>query len=262
MTNTPDSKTLALQITATADRQDWLQMMELVAPTVRVHIGNQDLDRDAWRGFGQMFYAAFPDAKHTIEAVHGSGEYATLIATIRGTHSGAFMGLPPTGRSIAFQVIHVDRFVNGRCVEHTGQFDTAALMQQLAGPPLERARVDELFAAIDRQDFAAVRAIAAPGFAFRIGGQTLDFDGWTGFSKMFFGAFPDGKHVHDEVVIAGNRATVVGAFHGTHRGAFQGIPATGKKVSISYVGIGTFVDGKCAEMRVEIDSAGLMQQLA
>jgi predicted ester cyclase len=261
-TNTKDPGYVATKLIDLVDRQDWAGAMELVAPSAQAKVGGAVLDRDGWRGFGHMFYAAAPDARHTIECVHVAREHATVLATVRGTHTGAdFMGIPASGKPFTFDVIHVDRVVDGRVVEHRGQFDTAGFMQQLGSPPVDRVLVEGLFSAIDSQDSKAVRSLMAPNIEFRMGGQTLDIDGYFAMSKMFFDAFPDGRHVHDEIVIAGDRATVVGNFVGTHNGAFQGIAATGRAVKVGYVAIGRFAGGKIESMRVEIDSAGMLQTI-
>jgi predicted ester cyclase len=253
----------ALQIIELIDRHDWPAAVELVAPTVRVRIGGQELDRDSWLGFGQMFYAAFPDAKHTIHRVIDAGDQVTVLASFTGTHQGAFMGIAPTGRRITMDVIHVDKVANGRIVEHQGQFDSAGLMQQLTGPTVDpKAYADKLFTTIDSQQFDQTLELLAPGFTFSMGGQTLDRAGYVEFGKMFFAAFRDGKHTNREVFASGDRIVVIGEFSGTHDGAFQGLPATGRTMSFGYIGVATLgLDGKLRRMEVQGDLAGMMRQL-
>jgi len=50
--------------------------------------------------------------------------------------SGELFGIPPTGKQVTFSVVHVDRVVDGKVVEHWGQGDTMSLMQQLGVLPL------------------------------------------------------------------------------------------------------------------------------
>jgi predicted ester cyclase len=38
--------------------------------------------------------------------------------TLEGTHQGEFLGVPPTGKRVAFSVIDVSRFRDGKIVEH------------------------------------------------------------------------------------------------------------------------------------------------
>ena len=58
-----------------------------------------------------------------------------------------------------------------------------------------------------------------------------------------------------DVVVCWNIVT------GTHEGKFQGIPATGSKISVGSIIIYRFNDGKIVELREEADMMGLMQQL-
>jgi predicted ester cyclase len=51
------------------------------------------------------------------------------------------------------------------------------------------------------------------------------------------------------------------SFHGTHTGAFQGIPPTNKQVAFSEITLDRIVDGKVAEHWLELDQLGLLQQL-
>jgi predicted ester cyclase len=121
--------------------------------------------------------------------------------------------------------------------------------------------VKTLFERIDRLDFAGVHAMMTDDCRFKMATQDLDKHGWVEMSKMWYGAFPDGKHVTAEVIPAGNRITAIGTFEGTHKGAFMGIPATNRAVRLGFIAVASLAAGKLAEMRVEIDSAGMMQQL-
>ena len=59
----------------------------------------------------------------------------------------------------------------------------------------------------------------------------------------------------------GDKVVTRGTFTGTHQGEFNGIPATGKKVKVSYCDIWRVENGKCVENWVQMDMVGLMQQL-
>ena len=45
------------------------------------------------------------------------------------------MGIPPTGRQVAYDYVHIVRFENGRVVEHWGVRDDMTLMRQLGVLP-------------------------------------------------------------------------------------------------------------------------------
>jgi steroid delta-isomerase-like uncharacterized protein len=88
--------------------------------------------------------------------------------------------------------------------------------------------------------------------------------GPAGFRQViqgFLEAFPDMKIEIDQVIGEGETVATRGRFHGTHRGAFMGIPATGKAVNVSYIDFWRMENGKAVENWVQMDLIGLMQQL-
>jgi len=93
--------------------------------------------REGVKALTTMLHTAFPDFKATIDDLVAEGDKVTVRMTWRGTHHGDFMGIPPTGRPVAFGVIDILRMHDGRLAEHWGIMDQMALMQQLgvAGGP-------------------------------------------------------------------------------------------------------------------------------
>lgn len=88
--------------------------------------------------------------------------------------------------------------------------------------------------------------------------------GHTGL-RLFYGAFhtgfPDAQLIFDDILSEGDRVMIRFHLDMTHTGEFNGIPATGKRVSLSGITIFRFVEGKVAERWSESDFFGLMQQL-
>ena len=120
-----------------------------------------------------------------------------------------------------------------------------------------------LFELMDQKQSSAIRELLAPGFRMVMGGNPpMDADAWMGMGEMFYGAFPDGKHAIDEAFDVGTeRAALRGAFEGTHTNEFMGIPATGKRVRVTFMNLDRFAGGKLVEHRAQVDMFGLMQQL-
>jgi len=77
--------------------------------------------------------AAFPDINFTPEDVIAEGDRVVVRFTIRGTHRGEFMSIPPTGRKVSWSGINILRISKGKAVELWGEYDTPALMRQLTG---------------------------------------------------------------------------------------------------------------------------------
>jgi predicted ester cyclase len=74
-------------------------------------------------------------------------------------------------------------------------------------------------------------------------------------------AFPDCSFGLDKMVAEGDTVVVLGRMLGTHKGSYQGIPATGKKVDVGYMVMYRIAGGKFVEAWSQMDMLGLMQQL-
>jgi steroid delta-isomerase-like uncharacterized protein len=79
--------------------------------------------------------AAFPDFAVTVEDAVAEGDKVALRVTIRGTHQGALMGTPPTGKPIAISGMSLWRIADGKIVERWESADMLGLMQQLGVIP-------------------------------------------------------------------------------------------------------------------------------
>jgi hypothetical protein len=53
----------------------------------------------------------------------------------RGTHPGAFQGIPPTDKEVAFSSMEFNRVVDGKVEEHWVELDLFGLMRQLGAIP-------------------------------------------------------------------------------------------------------------------------------
>ena len=72
--------------------------------------------------FGQRF---------TVEEMIAEGDRVVVRWTGSGTHVGAFMGIPPTGRSFTISGIDIYRMADGKMAEHWHVVDQLALLGQL-----------------------------------------------------------------------------------------------------------------------------------
>ena len=85
-------------------------------------------------------------------------------------------------------------------------------------------------------------------------------DGWKQAFLMFDAATP-GYHVVEDVIAEGDKVAARITAHGTHEGELFGIPATGKTMRMSAIGMWRMADGKIVEHWYEADNLGMMQQL-
>ena len=78
---------------------------------------------------------AFPDFSMEIEDIVTSDNKVWGRMTARGTHTGQFGPMPPTGKKFEITVIDIMRFKNGQLIEHWGVPDRLGLMEQLGMKP-------------------------------------------------------------------------------------------------------------------------------
>jgi len=75
----------------------------------------------------------FPDMQVTLKQIVAEGDRVAVHAQWRGTLSAPFMGVPATGRVIAFEGMVFWRIADGRIAERWAVLDTAAIQRQLHG---------------------------------------------------------------------------------------------------------------------------------
>jgi steroid delta-isomerase-like uncharacterized protein len=85
--------------------------------------------------FGSALVAAFPDLHVEVEDLVTDGGKVVTRYSVHGTHKAELMGIPPTGRQVSIGGIAIDRFENGRSIEHWEYYDQMGMMQQLGVIP-------------------------------------------------------------------------------------------------------------------------------
>lgn len=99
-------------------------------------------DRQLAPDGGPVTLDSFKERLRTLDSMLGPGEFEEqeMIAegdrvmvrwVLRGTHSGPFLGLPPTGRTFSVDGVNIFRIADGRIVERWSFFDVTALLAQL-----------------------------------------------------------------------------------------------------------------------------------
>ena len=123
-----------------------------------------------------------------------------------------------------------------------------------------RRFVDEYQTADDAAAFAelmhpdVVDHSRPPGIAPGAAGVRQQFDG-------FRAAFPDFRATILDQICEGDKVVTRKIFTGTHRGEFQGIPATGRSVEIGVIDIVRVAEGRIVEHWNCVDRLGLLAQL-
>jgi steroid delta-isomerase-like uncharacterized protein len=126
-----------------------------------------------------------------------------------------------------------------------------------------KAIVLQFYKAFDDRQMDQALKLLAQNFVAHLAGipEPLDGEGFKRFGMTFYLAFSQGRHVFDEVIVSGERVVTCGTFTATHLGEFQGLPPTGKQISLSIMHIDRVENGKIVEHWGQGDALGLMQQL-
>jgi len=112
---------------------------ELMAPGFVAHVPGGPKDREGFVQHMNSYSLAFGDMQVTVLDLITDGENVVARTNWRGTQTGAYMGLPPTGKQIDIEAYIYERLKDGKSVEHRSLFDVMAMMQQLGLVPSQQA---------------------------------------------------------------------------------------------------------------------------
>ena len=79
--------------------------------------------------------------------------------------------------------------------------------------------------------------------------------------QMWHAAFPDEQTVFDDQIAEGDKVVSRMTSTATHTGEFQGIPPTGKRITVTGIWIERIAEGKIVERWGVVDMLAVMQQL-
>ena len=94
-----------------------------------------------------MVQAGFSERRWELHQVIAEDDTVVLFGSFHGRHTGAFLGLAPTSRSVVFRQVHILRFQDGLGIEHWAVPDELDLARQLGaipGPPSQPVLADAL----------------------------------------------------------------------------------------------------------------------
>ena len=239
-----------------------------LSPDVKVYLpfSPEAMNRDAYKGLGMAMKAGFPDIKHQILECAETGSSIGFKAWFSGTNNGSLMGNPATNNKVSLPFVAFFKFDNaGKIVEINTQFDQTSFNNQLAAanPMANKQVAVSTLEALNGRNLDAVTAnFAADANFYGWGPQPLRVDGYRKAMSELLNAFPDSKFTALDVTAEGSKVVVRHQFEGTHTGAaFQGVPATQRRVTIPATVIYEYKDGKATNLWLNADFLGLLVQL-
>ena len=109
------------------------ELSEILASDVVDHAAGPD-EQSGLSGLRDTFTrwrTAFPDFVATIEDQIAENDKVVTRWTLRGTHLGAYDGIPASGRPIVMPAVSIDRVANGRITDEWYFADHLDLLRQL-----------------------------------------------------------------------------------------------------------------------------------
>lgn len=112
-------------------------------------------------------------------------------------------------------------------------------------------------------DPAIADEVVAPDFLERdpFPGQQPGREGLKAVILMIRVAFPDLEWLINEMVAEGETVASRFTWCGTHRGAFLGVPATGKQITVTGMVFDRVVEGQLVESQILMNTLGILMQL-
>ena len=90
---------------------------------------------DEIKAFVANIRGALPDTHISIDDIFVCGDRIAVRVTLKGTHTGHGLGVPPTGRKVSVQGIIIVRVVDGRIREGWNSYDQLGLLRQIGALP-------------------------------------------------------------------------------------------------------------------------------
>jgi steroid delta-isomerase-like uncharacterized protein len=141
ITQTEHNKSIAIRFSQEGwgTKPNWEKTWDELMANDVIHHFNSDpkpiVGLAANKAFNASLFQGFPDIQHTIEDIIAEGDKVVYRTTLKGTHTGEFMGIPPTGKSFVINDFNLLRIAEGKIVESWYDCNLLAVMQQLGLMP-------------------------------------------------------------------------------------------------------------------------------
>jgi steroid delta-isomerase-like uncharacterized protein len=109
---------------------------EYVSPAFLQHAKGTIPGRDGLKAFFNMLNSGFSNLEYHVEDMIAEDDKVLWRWSLNATNTGAFMGMPATGKNVSLTGMSLVRVADGQIVEHWGEQDMLGLLQQLGIVPV------------------------------------------------------------------------------------------------------------------------------
>ena len=108
---------------------------ELFHPDFQTVTPQGSFDLQGFKDYVVAWRTGFPDVHCEVSDLIEEGDRIAWRVRATGTHTGDFMGIPATGRSIDYDSLNIGTFKDGRAWRHQVVMEDAKMMTQLGLMP-------------------------------------------------------------------------------------------------------------------------------
>jgi steroid delta-isomerase-like uncharacterized protein len=144
------------------------------------------------------------------------------------------------------------------CRRNLGAHQRSTPMSEQNKAQIRRV-IEEVY---NRGDLGVIDEVAASDLVIHASSQEIHGrEGAKQYVAALRAGFPDLHFTVEAQIAEGDMVVTRWTARGTHRGKFQSVPATGRKIRLAGTDIDRIIGGKVVECWAHVDELGLMQQL-
>jgi steroid delta-isomerase-like uncharacterized protein len=112
-------------------KHDFSKLDEIMRDDYIQHNPDVPQGKTGFKKFFEQMFKVMPDFSYTVKKLIAEGDIVMMYSTTTATHKGEWLGNPPTGNKLNFDVVDIFRIENGKIAEHWDVADTLKLFTQV-----------------------------------------------------------------------------------------------------------------------------------
>jgi predicted SnoaL-like aldol condensation-catalyzing enzyme len=110
---------------------DFSKLDEIMKDDYIQHNPDTPQGKSGFKEFFEEIFDAIPDFSYTMKRIVAEGDFVMMYSSTTGTHEKEWLGNPPTGNKLNFDVVDIFRIEDGKIAEHWDVADTLKLFTQV-----------------------------------------------------------------------------------------------------------------------------------
>lgn len=112
-------------------KHDFSKLDEIMRDDYIQHNPDTPQGKAGFKTFFRQIFESIPDFSYTMKYIVAEDDIVMMYSTTTGTHVKEWLGNPPTGNKLNFDVVDIFRIQDGKIAEHWDVADTLKLFTQV-----------------------------------------------------------------------------------------------------------------------------------